>query len=304
MYEEDENGKLREQVVNRAAVTCWDGGVLPKKSHDPHANGFKVTLLWTCRGTPLGFVADSITKSCNVLAHLLLAEIGPLLKPLIVPHPTIGVLVLDSGFHEPYHLREEIRSYGYLECCTSTSAVNQAETRKENGVWYRFRDRPHWGTNGHREIQCECGTASVTRRVRPKLDGSLAVWIEAVCKKTGESFCFHSGDYVLPENPKEWRDYDPNAVDDDGIPEEFKVDLRVGNSLTMNDHLAISYGQKRWGHNESFHGALSRAELFFNGKYRLRSLAELDIATFQVLSYLHLRGIAARQAEAVLSRAA
>jgi hypothetical protein len=295
VFERDEDGKMRPKVVNRAAVKCWDGGVLPKKSHDPHAEGFKLTLLWTCFGTPLGFVSASITESCNVLAHPLLQDVGPLLRPIIVPHPQIGVLVIDSGFHEPYHLRKEIRSYGYLECCTSTSAANRKEAEKQDGVWYPFRDRPHWGTNGHREIQCECGTANITRQVRPNKDGSLAVWIEAVCKEKGEFFTVRSGDYVLADNPRTWREYDPNVKDKDGVPEEFTADLRVGNSLTMNDHLAITYGQKRWGHNESFHGALTRGELFFNGKHRFRSLEELNIATYKLLSYLHLRGIAARQ---------
>ena len=293
IYELDENGEMRQKVVNRAAVRCWDGGVLPKDSHDPYANGFKLTMAWTSSGTPLGFVSGAITQSDKVLAHPLIQEIGPLLKPRIVPHHQIGVLVLDSGFHEPYHLRDQIRSHGYLECCTSTSAANEAETEKENNVWHRFRDRPHWGTNGHREIQCECGTATITRRVKHNNHGSLAVWIEAECKKKKEFFTIRSGDYVLTETG--WRDYDPNVTDEHGIPEKYKADLRVGNSLTMNDHLAIMYGQKRFAHNEGFHGALTRSELFFNGKYRFRSLAELNIATYQLLSCLHLRGIFARQ---------
>lgn len=184
---------------------------------------------------------------------------------------------MDGGFHTLHTLRNEIRSYGYIESCAETSAVNEARAREEGAKWYPFENRPHFGTNGHREPNCECGDAKVSRDYDRRDDGNAVARVE-----------------LLKENPSRWSKVDPSFILPDGTPEKELADLRLGNSLTFYDHRHIEYAQKRWGHNEGIHGAMSKTGLLFHGKNRFRSLAEVETATYQVLTYLHLRGIAYR----------
>jgi len=281
------------KVVNEAAVKCWDGGRLPSDSHDPNAQGFKVTFVWTSHGMPLGFNDGAITESCSTLAIPLIHEVGPLLKARVVGHPQIGIMVMDSGFHTPYELRAAIRSYGFAESCSETSSVNEARARAEDARWIPFRHRPEWGTNGHREPNCECGGAKPTRRFDTLADGSLRPRIELRCPKHGY-FAVTSGEYLLADGRRDWVRADPTHTTKDGKPEALSADLRLGNSLTYNDHLHIAYSEKRWGHNEGVHGALTKSKLLFDGKNRFRRRAELQITVYQVLTYLHLRGIKCR----------
>lgn len=73
--------------------------------------------------------------------------------------------------------------------------------------------------------------------------------------------------------------------------EAAESDLRLGNGLTFNHWLAQEFGQKRWGHNEGIHGALANLGILLNGSNRFLTIEAFEIANFQMLTYLHHRGI-------------
>jgi hypothetical protein len=294
------------EIVNEDAITCRDGGYLPLNSHAPGARGFKAIYLWTPTGTCIGTLGVKNTIHDSPLARPLLASVENIIKPRIERlHPMVGVLCADGAFTSDEH-RRQIRRMGCIENIARTNKFSENEVKRLDDLRIPFGQHPGWYTNGHAEINCHCGTAHLTCDWEPAPRAGVRATVVARCPKHGRLHVT-SGEYV--NRGGAWWTYNPKVVNKTQAPkkkpktksesEAAESDLRLGNGLTFNHWLAQEFGQKRWGHNEGIHGALANLGIIFNGSNRFRTIEEFEIANFQMLTYLHHRGIRRRLLTAV-----
>jgi hypothetical protein len=162
LYEKDKDGSPIlvdgvPKLSNEDEVTCEDGGILPKKSHNPGARGFNIIFAATGSGVAL---APRIVKISAYEGHVAEALIEEDLEPLIGDRVRrtneIGVLSADGAFSSN-RFRKGVRNLGMIENVHFVSHANDVRAASESKRWMRLGTKGVWWVNGHREVVCDCG---------------------------------------------------------------------------------------------------------------------------------------------------
>ncbi|MCP9486544.1 MAG: hypothetical protein MSC30_11830 [Gaiellaceae bacterium MAG52_C11] len=239
------------KVTNEASVTCPDGGYMPPSAGpDKSGNGWNALPISTHSSVPFVWALPKIHESEPVEATKLVRDelIGRVL-PLLGPDRKIGVITFDGAFASPT-LRKELRAAGWAENIHHVSHRKESEDRaaKERARRYPIEGyEGKWFSDGHRQLLCACGQGTTRGRFKFRKDMSVACWVEGACDTCGP-ISITSGKWRLAKNPSRWVRVDPSNPKED-------PDLLFGNSLTFDDELSRQFGDRRFGHNEGFHGS-------------------------------------------------
>ena len=275
MYEKVKKGKAKgpRKLVNGGLtkrgfprITAPDAGYMPPPAGvDKCGNGWNLISVVTQTGVPLSWRLvplnspeyDNATELVQQDLCKVIQKLGP---------RRLRVLSADGAFTGP-EVRRDLRELGVIENIhpvshgqseKSKKNVAKADKKKIPIVGY-----PNWYANGHRELRCVCGKGRVVKRVKLGPNGQAIVRAEGQCDNC-KSVTITSGEWALRQNPEQlWR-VNPAQKGTD------KADLLFGNPLTFHDVVAQEYGNKRFGHNEGFHGQLESRFRVLQGKRWIR----------------------------------
>lgn len=185
---------------------------------------------------------------------------------------------------------------GIIENIHHVSHANRLRAADCRTQWIPFDGyEGKWGTNGHHEVVCWCGHGRPTRKFELSDNGRAIARVYGNCDTCG-FISVTSGEWVRRSNPPLWVMRDPSYANE-------VVDLSVGNGLTFDDLLGKEYGERRFWHNEGFHGALVTRFKLGCGKRYFRTLADTRLETAMVMCAIYICSIEQRlRASAAMSR--
>ena len=272
--------KATGEVVNARKITCFDGGYM---GHDAptskQGHGWNLVSATTSTGLPLAYRLTRIhdgepTAGIDVLDDYKANVLPSLGAPA---ERRLTVLSADGAFN-CQGIRYQARALGILENIHVTShskkpeSLAKAEERDKEVILFDDPSYKNWHANGHREVFCECGKQATKRIAVNK--GRVVSRVEGHCEKCG-TVTITSGQWRYVSKPKPGHFVRCASSDS---PEDR--DWQLGNPLTFNSREGHEYGQRRFWHNEGFHGALVTRSGLAKGKrwFRRRDQARIDVA--------------------------
>jgi hypothetical protein len=294
------NGERRHPISGKkikSTITVPTGGFIPPWDEGKKGgHGFIAVVLCDEVGVPLAHRVTALPGDERGSGAECLDEYAELLRPHSAQRDLPGVLTADGGF-TGYRMRSAARRAGFIENIHNVSHAKKAAERaaEHAGMRWVIDGHPGWYSNGHREVFCECGQMTYSRRMWTDADGVAKVSTHATCATHG----------LLNLTSGLWR----RALNPDGFrlcnPGEYaSADLLFGNPLTYNDPMALAYGQDRFGRGEGLNGQLWTGYGLNRDKTRYRSLLEAQLDTTIVfallvslaIQYRELAGVPAVQA--------
>ncbi len=273
-------------MVNEKEVTCWDGGYVPPSAGpDKWGHGYEVIGPVTHSGLPLAARVVPINASEPETAiSLMQGEFAHRVRPHL-DQDQIHVMSNDGAYHS-HPLRKTYHELGIVErvhhVSRGDSPKSHANARKHDRLRFEIQGYKNWEANGHYELICKCGNGQVSKRFALK-SGRAVIRSEGSCSTCG-LISITAGNWrkaKLPGSKKAGRFVRCMPGEKD------EADQAFGNPLTYNDPLAFIYGNKRFAHNEGFHGQVTSRFQLFKGKrwFRRKDQARTDVAI--VYSIVH-----------------
>jgi len=263
--------------------TLEGGGYMArsKSNHGKDGHGFMPVTGTTQTGMPLTYIMGRLGKdSEKTLASRLMHTEW---TKHVAPHlgRQLGLWVADGGFWKP-RLFRALRKMGQVEVChhTSHAETSKSQANKQDEVVIEIAGYPNWYANGHRELKCRCGQATLTRRLSVhECTGELVARVEGNCESCG-SITITSGKWRKAKNPSRFVHVEAG--------EEHTTDLAFGNPFSFHDALTEKYGGARFPYNEGFYAHMcTRFGIPPTGKswHRSRASAEHDLVI--VFCFMH-----------------
>jgi hypothetical protein len=273
------NGGINDRGYPR--VTAPEAGYNPKLGH-----AWNLVMTATQTGVILAWRLVPANVSEKVAGAEVLQELEHVLP--LLGERKLRVLSADGGFNSP-QIRRRARELGVLENIHIVSHDRSSRTTaaKEDRRRIPIEGYRNWSTNGHRELVCKCGNGRSIRRARLGPKGTTVARVEGHCEKC-KSITITSGEWFLAQNPVKWRRANPRDA-------RQSPDLLMGNPLTFNDAVSEQYGNRRFGHNEGLHGALSSRFGLIEGKRWFRRADQACLAVAMTVCVMHSVAIEQRQ---------
>ena len=273
------NGKLTKQFANGhlqpgepGAITAPDAGYVGG-NNPKSGKGWQLLGLFTEHGTLVGWDISPLNESERVAAERVLLQY----EREILPHRQLkdpSVCTADGGFSSPT-LRSRLQELCIVPNIHKASHGEGPSTKRNvaklDRDWQRFEHptKKHyskWQANGHLELRCACRNGVIKRVFKVTKTPHLIIAVKGQCQKCG-NVTITSGRWRRAKNPSRFVLAHANHVSAPAL----------GNGLTYHDELSRTYGQDRFGFNESVHATLERRFGLLKDKSGMRSKAEVEI---------------------------
>jgi hypothetical protein len=273
------NGGLNRRGYPR--ITAPEAGYNPKLGH-----AWNLVMVATQTGVPLAWRVVPGNEAETTVGAEVLDELEGVLP--LLGERKLRVLSADGGFNAPT-IRRRARELGILENIHIVSHDRSSQGTAEAQDLRRIpiEGYRNWSTNGHRELVCRCGNGRSIRRVKLGPKGTTIARVEGHCD-TCKSITITSGEWYSANNRPKWRRVNPRD------PRQ-EPELLMGNPLTFNDAVSEQYGNRRFGHNEGLHGALSTRFGLIEGKRWFRRVDQARLAVSMTVCVMHAVAIEQRQ---------
>jgi hypothetical protein len=304
------------EIVNATQVTCPEGGYVGKSaSPEKQGDGFAVVVEHCINQLPWSYHHGKIHMGEREAAMLVIEDFARNVKPY-TGERFLSVLTADSNFQAPA-LRAALNAVDVVENIHDKSHAQgrestDTEVKKANRAVLDIDGHPNWYANGHRELKCRCGKASIGKKAGLDERGAYSR-AEGKCENCGR-VSFTAGEYKVvrdsrrpnsdPRGQLKLRKVEP------GDPDQVR-DWQFGNPLTFNDLVAARYGDMRFGHGEGFNGTMVKRFKLLKTKGYYRTKAQAELHCVMVFAGVHaltmrqqLRKRAAASAAAGLAAAA
>lgn len=275
------------ELTNPGRVTAPDAGYRNnKQSPDKNCQGWTLVLLVDQRGICLGHKIIKLHEAEIDVGISILDTYAQQISPLL--RRRVRVLVADGAYSGP-RMRAAARAAGLVESCHPVShadrETSRTNARKHDALRLAIQGYPNWYANGHREIHCECGGASLSRKAWLDSHGRGCTRVEGRCETCG-TISITSGRWRRAKNPDRFVRCLPGE----------EPDYLFGNPLTFHDPMASEYGYDRVGRQEGFRGQLAtRFRLIHHSRW-LRNLDQVRAGVALVLSITITLGLRHRAA--------
>jgi hypothetical protein len=266
--------------------TMTGGGFRPRTKDNAGKDGHGYTLCAAVTSTGLPLMARIVPLNQpegRVAASMLREEWAERIAPhLTQTEDRIGVMAFDSAY-SGRDVRTAVHEAGYVPNCHAVSHArrerSEANARRHNKYEFDIEGKPGWKANGHRELMCVHGTLASKRDFRRKKSGEVVTRVEGNCAKGCGHISITAGEWRPAQHPKRFVRVMPG--------DEDRADWKMGNPLTYNNKVSESYGEKRFGHNEGFHGALVTRFGLLKDKSWHRSREQAERNFFAVFCIMH-----------------
>jgi hypothetical protein len=238
--------------------TLSGGGFRPrtKDNGGKDGHGFNMVAAVSQTGCPLVARFGPINQPEGGTARAMLEdEWARIVAPYLKQNPA-GVMAFDAAYSGG-HVRAAVHASGYVPNCHSVShadrprSTSNAELKDRDR--YAIEGKPNWELNGHFELICRCGKGRPKKETARLKRGVATARLSGWCKDCG-NVSLTAGEWRIARNYRSKTSKATKRVVRCMPGDE--PDWRIGNPLTFNDALSKSYGQKRFGRGEGFHGSL------------------------------------------------